>query len=201
MSEPIYPAAPALPGSERGYGPHSGTMALTSPPWATAALPPTQINVNMGSGRRFAALSTLPEGRRLPARRDVPLAKHLRQESNLPDAPLTDLSASPPPGPAPLLLPSAECRQLGFNCPACFAVLIIKDPATYNGCPAPCPTCGTRIQPPQCVPESPFSIVHRTGPVILPHAERLEQGTVSHGAPAAAAGCLAKVITAEKPPL
>ncbi len=63
--------------------------------------------------------------------------------------------------PGPVMLPDPAARQLGFNCPACFAVLVIKEPATYDGRPAPCPTCGNRILPPQCVPESPFSIVHR----------------------------------------
>jgi hypothetical protein len=123
----------------------SGEMHGTESP---AALP---------DARRFAALSTLPEGRRLPPRRDVPLAKHQRPEpvDSTPAAPAESLAVPLPP-------PAA--RQLGFNCPACFAVLIIKDPASYDGRPAPCPTCGIRIQPPQCAPDSPFSIVHRPAP-------------------------------------
>ena len=127
--------------------------------------------VTLPDARRFAALSTLPEGRRLPPRRDVPLAKHLREEQAALEQTISNPAEILPPVPIPL--PPAESRQLGFNCPACFAVLIIKDPTTYDGRPAPCPTCGIRIQPPQCVPESPFSIVHRTGPLTLPQRHRL----------------------------
>lgn len=181
-----------------------------------------------GAGRRFATLSSLPAARRIPARRDVPAARHQRENAQaaaaaaaaavaatvpevtvaspvypglseaasrqtLPEAaPLPILpravvsvalshpqaQAGPPahalqmqvqpawpqpqlqPPPA-AMLPAVSARQLGFNCPACFTVLIIKDPTTYDGRPAPCPTCGIRILPPQRVPESPFQIVHR----------------------------------------
>ena len=149
---------------------------MPPPPWAknNGLMAGQAGGVPLPDGRRFAALSTLPEGRRMPTRRDVPLAKHLRQEQRHPASPVPEAPEILPPASAPVLMPPAESRQLGFNCPACFAVLIIKDPATYDGRPAPCPTCGIRIQPPQRVPESPFSIVHRTAPVSLPLPNRLQ---------------------------
>lgn len=128
------------------------------------------------TGRRFAALSTLPESLRLPPKRDSLPARHQR----MPLAPTETALAPPAPPPlplgpvAPVLLPAATARQLGFNCPACFAVLIIKDPSSYDGRPAPCPTCGIRILPPQCVPVSPFSIVHRAALHPSPGFPRLE---------------------------
>jgi len=142
---------------------------MPPPPWAKDGLMAGRAdNMPPPDGRRFAALSTLPEDRRMPVRRNVPLAKHQRQEQSSVQPLGPDAQEIPPPASAAVLLPPTESRQLGFNCPACFAVLIIKDPATYDGSPAPCPTCGIRIQPPQCMPESPFSIVHRTQPVSLP---------------------------------
>ena len=98
------------------------------------------------------------------------MAKHLRQEqlsleSNPVEASDQRLQSST------VLLPPPESRQLGFNCPSCFAVLIIKDLVSYDGRPAPCPTCGIRIQPPQCAPESPFSIVYRVTPASLVQPE------------------------------
>ena len=175
LSDPISSADPAQSGSQGDHGHDEFGAALRTPPWLLDASPPTQRGTALPDGRRFAALSTLPEGLRLPPRRNVPLAKHLRQEAELPALPESPPATDSVPGSVPMLLPAAETRQLGFNCPACFAVLIIKDPATYHGSPAPCPTCGTRIQPPQCVPESPFSIVHRTAPVPMPMRWALEE--------------------------
>lgn len=168
LNDPDSAPPAALPGSPEPLWNHVPGGTLPSAP----AMPSWRQEGGINGGenrsplpdaRRFAALSTLPEGRRLPTRRDVPLAKHLRQEPNPAEAP-------PPAAPESLAmqLPPAASRQLGFNCPSCFAVLIIKDPVTYDGRPAPCPTCGIRIQPPQCVPESPFSIVHRAAPANLP---------------------------------
>lgn len=117
------------------------------------------------SARRFAALSTLPENHRLPPRRDALPARHQRPAASPAEE---GAGTAPSLRPAPAMLPAAALRQLGFNCPSCYAVLIIKDPSTYDGRPAPCPTCGIHILPPQCVPESPFSIVQRAG-TSLPH--------------------------------
>lgn len=129
-------------------------MALT-PPWTRDLELPGDGLARLPDGRRFAALSTLPESRRMPPRRDVPLAKHQRTGT---------VALTGSPAPVPALLPPASSRQMGFNCPGCFTVLIIRDPVTYDGCPAPCPTCGMRIQPPRQMPDSPFSIVRRLGP-------------------------------------
>lgn len=147
------------------------------PPWASqmpdsagsssipAPIKPTWREPGSGAaGKRFAALSTLPAGQRLPAKRAQPLAKHLREDQ----AAKAAAEAQPPtesglahryPTPPTMALPQAVDRQLGFNCPSCFAVLIIRDPANYDGSPAPCPTCGVRIIPPRCLPDSPFTLV------------------------------------------
>lgn len=140
-------------------------MLSPPPPWAGLGSGMREALAASSGGRRFAALSTLPAGRRLPPKRDVIPARHQREATPVNPVPKAELALPPspvvPPVAAPVMLPSATDRQLGFNCPACFAVLIIKDPVTYDGRPAPCPTCGMRILPPQCVPDSPFSIVHR----------------------------------------
>lgn len=148
-----------------------GTAAAAGP----APIKPTWREPGSGAaGKRFAALSTLPAGQRLPVKRSLPLAKHLREdqaaraasEAGLPMEPTPETSSSlasrypvPPPPAQPVALPVATERQLGFNCPSCFAVLIIRDPANYDGSPAPCPTCGVRIIPPRCLPDSPFTLV------------------------------------------
>ncbi|MDB6069367.1 MAG: hypothetical protein JWL81_538 [Verrucomicrobiales bacterium] len=142
-------------------------------PAAPAAIKPTWRDPGSGAaGKRFAALSTLPAGQRLPVKRAVPLAKHLREDQAAraaaeegpapqPETPssLAQRYPTPPPVAAPVALPASTDRQLGFNCPSCFAVLIIRDPAHYDGSPAPCPTCGVRIIPPRCLPDSPFTLV------------------------------------------
>lgn len=145
--------------------PHQGD-APDTPPWEG----PMPLLGGRGasplSARRFAALSSLPEGLRLPPKRDVVAARH--QRAAMPSADLAlEVPMTLPPQkqtilpPAPVMLPAAPERQLGFNCPACFVVLIIRDPASYDGQPAPCPTCGCRILPPRRMPESPFTLVHR----------------------------------------
>ncbi len=50
-------------------------------------------------------------------------------------------------------------RKIGFNCPACLAILVIKKPDHYDWNAAPCPNCQTVILPPRIVPTSPFSVV------------------------------------------
>jgi predicted RNA-binding Zn-ribbon protein involved in translation (DUF1610 family) len=42
-------------------------------------------------------------------------------------------------------------RPLGFNCPACGVVLVVRKPDDYDGGPAPCPRCGVQILPPRIV--------------------------------------------------
>lgn len=147
------------------------------PPWAgqmggipessssPAPIKPTWREPGSGAaGKRFAALSTLPAGQRLPAKRAQPLAKHLREDLAAKAAaealPQPESGLAPRyPTPPSVVLPQSVERQLGFNCPSCFAVLIIRDPANYDGSPAPCPTCGVRIIPPRCLPDSPFTLV------------------------------------------
>ena len=173
---------PLAPPTHELHGSGGATVALdrevAEPPWARDGWRGEVGGAVVPDGRRFAALSSLPEGQRLPTRRDVPLAKHLRQDQRAAQEVREQEEVAlrlRGPVTTPVLLPPAESRQLGFNCPACFMVLIIKDPATYDGRPAPCPTCGTRIQPPQCAPESPFSIVHREGVAMPPAGPRPEQ--------------------------
>jgi hypothetical protein len=42
-------------------------------------------------------------------------------------------------------------RPLGFNCPACGVILIIREPDKYGGEAAPCPHCAVQILPPRIV--------------------------------------------------
>jgi hypothetical protein len=49
-------------------------------------------------------------------------------------------------------------RRIGFNCPACLAILVIKQPESYDGTAAPCPNCQSIILPPRVVPSSPFTL-------------------------------------------
>ena len=105
---------------------------------------------------RFAPLSSLPPEKRLPARRG-------------PDAP-----PPTPTGIAPRQLPglpsvnpskrSLEVKQIGFNCPSCLAILIIKQPENYDGQAAPCPSCGIVILPPRIAPISPFTLLSPHSP-------------------------------------
>ena len=136
-----------------------------SPPWVGLASTLKEHGSVLPGGRRFAALSSLPKHLRLPPR--IPLQPAPRQPKTAnADIPAAINPALPTPVaqlPLPVALPAPAVRQLGFNCPSCFAVLIIKDPATYDGRPAPCPTCGIRILPPQRVSDSPFSIVFHSG--------------------------------------
>ncbi len=49
-------------------------------------------------------------------------------------------------------------RPLGFNCPACSVVLVIREPDKYDGRPAPCPHCKVTISPPQIVQEDAIDL-------------------------------------------
>jgi len=42
-------------------------------------------------------------------------------------------------------------KPLGFNCPACRVILVIRDPDAYDGQAAPCPHCGVHVMPPRVV--------------------------------------------------
>lgn len=100
---------------------------------------------------RFAPLSALPPDKRLPKLR-----------SEIPPA-------TAPGGLAPRQLPgipsakpvmSQPAKQIGFNCPSCLAILIIRQPEAYDGGAAPCPGCGVSILPPRIAAvSSPFTLL------------------------------------------
>jgi len=164
MNEPVPPPLPAGPGQEEVRCQEETEVGWHGP-WVLVSKA-VQLAQVPSAGRRFVSLSSLPEGQRLPPKRDLSPVRQSRMAPPVPDGGKFPLLSSPdaiPPtaSPVPSVLPAPVQRQLGFNCPACFAVLVIKDPVSYDGCPAPCPTCGSRILPPRCVPESPFSIVPR----------------------------------------
>ena len=144
-----------------------GSMAA---PWANIPSSAVGQTEPAAQDRRFASLSSLPEAGRLRPKRDLsPVRQARAQERALAAAGLPPPTVMPVgPVSMPLQFPPPAMRQLGFNCPGCFSVLIIKDPSSYDGKPAPCPTCGSRILPPRCVPESPFSIVPQQNALAVP---------------------------------
>jgi hypothetical protein len=116
---------------------------------------------------RFVSLSSLPPDKRLPGRNEA-----LRTGLKVPRRLQETASEAPPPAAAeeqPPLPPQAlqpvvevvprELHKMGFNCPSCYTVLIIKDPGAYDGRPAPCPYCAVRIIPPRIAPDSPFTLL------------------------------------------
>ena len=62
------------------------------------------------------------------------------------------------PGGARVRAGSAASHSLGFNCPSCFTVLVIREPELYDGRPAPCPHCGVVIMAPRVAPPQPFRV-------------------------------------------
>jgi DNA-directed RNA polymerase subunit RPC12/RpoP len=173
LNEPLLPVSTVLPGrpgfpslsdTDGVPGSQRANDRIGTPPWAGLAAMAAASGRQMApmEGRRFAALSSLPEALRLPPKRDTPPARHQRPAAPPSPQPGSEIPAQPVLPPPSRQLPASSAQQLGFNCPSCFTVLIIKEPATYDGRAAPCPTCGIRILPPQRVPDSPFSIVHRS---------------------------------------
>jgi hypothetical protein len=58
----------------------------------------------------------------------------------------------------PTQRPMVAARPVGFNCPACSVVLVVREPHGYDGRPAPCPHCGVFILPPRiATAQSPFN--------------------------------------------
>ena len=129
---------------------------------------------------RFVTLSALPPEKRLPRRRDgtrpgLTVPRRLAEKCGLPPAnlepppspspPVRDSTSPPALHAAPVSVPLVTLRQLGFNCPSCFTVLVIKDPENYDGRAAPCPCCFVSIMPPRIAPPSPFTLVERPPPV------------------------------------
>ena len=109
---------------------------------------------------RFAPLSALPEGKGLPARRDEVGPSAMSTPSGI--AP-RQLPGIPHPSvkrqSLPTSLPAKEDRQLGFNCPSCMTILIIKQPESYDGQAGPCPHCAVIILPPRIATPSPFTLI------------------------------------------
>ncbi len=79
---------------------------------------------------------------------------------------------------------AVPAKQLGFNCPSCFTILIIKDPASYDGRAAPCPYCSKVIIPPKVAPESPFTLITHGRPLHLATQPVLPRRPVSAPVPA-----------------
>ncbi len=68
---------------------------------------------------------------------------------------------------APVVLTN---RPIGFNCPACSVVLVIREPEKYDGQAAPCPHCGVAILPPRVAHGNPFAAHPLPGSSGLPAA-------------------------------
>jgi|GEM_PF-6489457 len=116
---------------------------------------------------RFVSLSALPPEKRVPPRRDgtrpgLMVPRRLAQMSGPP--PLEPPRQGSVSQPQDLL----HERRLGFNCPSCFVVLVIKDPDQYDGRAAPCPSCGIAILPPRLAVQSPFTLISPPLPPATP---------------------------------
>ena len=168
--------------------PNQWSQAPVSPPpnWQPTASPAAPVSfADAMSGRpvqpmsltpqarastvRFAPLSAQPEGKGLPSRRD---------QAGPALSPSTSISPRQLPGvphstaarqTQPTALPAPQDKQLGFNCPSCLTILIIKQPQSYDGQAAPCPHCGVVILPPRIASPSPFTLLSSAGtPTALP---------------------------------
>lgn len=151
----------------------AGTTSETPSNFPEAGHAPTSSTVPKPVGHpRFAPLSALPPDQRLPDRRSevspaaAPSGLGPRQLPGVPSAkPVVGLST----------------KQIGFNCPSCMAILIIKQPAMYDGGAAPCPGCGVSILPPRiAASSSPFTLLSasRTPPHAMPHSQRPLQSSL-----------------------
>lgn len=136
---------------------------------------------------RFVTLSALPPEKRLLPRSDGtrPGLMVPRRLAQMEDTPRSAPESSSNP-PSRVVSPPAEeavplpvfpptFRPLGFNCPSCFTVLVIKDPESYDGRAAPCPYCNVAIMPPRIAPPSPFTLLEppsKSGDAILPVQRR-----------------------------
>jgi hypothetical protein len=129
---------------------------------------------------RFVSLSALPPEKRMPPRHDgvrpgMFVPRRLEPLSGAATTPSLKALALKPPSPTPTALEPAGFPRLGFNCPSCFTVLFIKNPAEYDGRAAPCPYCRAAILPPRMAPASPFILIaDGSAPEALP-APRLSR--------------------------
>lgn len=100
---------------------------------------------------RFAPVGVLP-----PDRRQLPAATPPASAGTLTPRQLIGQPSAKAHRPAAI-------RQLGFNCPACLVILVIRQPEEYDGRAAPCPHCGTVILPPRIAPPTPFVVLSPPG--------------------------------------
>lgn len=131
--------------------------------------PKSLMPQSLANNTRFAPLSALPEGKGLPPRRDVdgssaPAAAAGIMPRQLPGLPHSNPQKQPLQFRPPAALPARQEKQLGFNCPSCMTILIIKQPESYDGQAAPCPHCGVVILPPRIAPSSPFTLLSQGTP-------------------------------------
>ncbi len=162
VPRPGFPSPLPVPQPSFGEGTFGGAAPVV----------PMSASLN---AKRFSPLSALPPDRRLPPRRE-----------GGPAGPMTATTGAPQI--APRALPGADSgkqlsriKQLGFNCPSCLAILIIKQPEQYDGQAAPCPNCGVSILPPRIAPASPFVLL--SSPQQAPLAPMPPVGAVPMGLP------------------
>ncbi|HWB03761.1 MAG TPA: hypothetical protein VG796_12110 [Verrucomicrobiales bacterium] len=119
---------------------------------------PVEEPMSFGERPRFISLSALPPEKRTPGRtenqRILKVPRSLQESGSVPPPPD---QASPPALMPKEMMP--DLRQLGFNCPSCYTILIIKDPQNYDGRAAPCPYCGVNIVAPRVAPPTPFTLI------------------------------------------
>lgn len=140
-------------------------------PLGTAKSPEEPQDAEPGPPR-FVSLSALPPEKRLRPRQDgtrpgLMVPRRLAEQSAAAGPAMAEVQPPPPPVTvSPPAVPVSRespspvnCRQLGFNCPSCFTVLVIKNPESYDGRAAPCPCCSVVIMPPRIAPPSPFTLV------------------------------------------
>ena len=135
---------------------------------------------------RFVALSALPPENRHPVRKGggrPGLRVPRRLMAVRPKPVESDDSGEAMAPPAVRSLPLSTYRQLGFNCPSCYTVLVIKDPENYDGRAAPCPYCAVNIMPPRIAPSSPFTLVSSPvhTPAALPGRSRSREEAMDDG--------------------
>ena len=115
-----------------------------------------------GVERRFVALSALAPDERLPAAASAVLPRRVeaRRQATSPKVVSRVLPApsQEAPGAPRVRAAGLAGHTLGFNCPSCFAVLVIREPEQYDGRPAPCPHCGVVIMAPRVAPPQPFHV-------------------------------------------
>ena len=138
---------------------------------------------------RFVALSALPPENRRPVGKGGgrPGSRKQRRAETVGAQPVesevSDDSGEAMAPPAVRSLPLSTYRQLGFNCPSCYTVLVIKDPENYDGRAAPCPYCAVNIMPPRIAPSSPFTLVSSPvhTPAALPGRSRSREEAMDDG--------------------